>query len=874
MIPLWLLTCQAIWSALPTNPSPAASHRVPLPVSKFTFSEAEDQDFDSQPDEWVRRKGPGFPRYVTTGIDKTAGVADETSLVFKANSGAATYYSPLIPIDQLHTYHFEGRIRTEGMRHDAAMLTVSLLDHARRRIHRVSTRPVMGTHAQWVPVHVGPIDPDDDVRFAVIGCHLVPGAGEQHDIGGKVWFDDLTLGQLPRMHLESNFIHHFRDGGAPLKVRCEVSGLDAGHRYGMELSLRDDLGNTIHATRETLTADPPIDPLTRHLMDYLEPQSVGWEVKSQPPGYYSVSAILHRDGEPVEEQHTTMTVLQLIDKPRPLGEFGWSLSSELGRLERKELPQIAAQAGINWLKYPMWRAIREDDPQAAGEVAEMLDRLNSTGVIPIALLSDPPPAIRSQFSRNWQGVSEVFGLSTAFWKNSLEPIVARYSSTIPYWQLGGETDTSFLGLQTLPPTLTTVRDEFRNISLKASIGVTWRWETPDPDSPAAFLSMTAPETMSAETLTKQITSVNNDWQQHWVLIRLSQLPTSSKEDRAAELTRLMIAAKMAGAKHIFVDDVYNPQCGLLHETGAPTELFLPWRTVALALQQTEHLGPVAWPGGSSNAVFVRGHEACVVAWNAVEVTETAYLGERPIECDLWGRQKPLMPDPETREVTFTVGPIPKLFLNCSAPVLKWMLTAKFEVGQARSEYGGHHDAILIRNPFPQGVSGEVTLDLPPDWEAEPQEWKIAASTGESLRLPLFMRLPPNANLGDQPTTLHFRIDADRPYRFRVNRPYAVGLGDVALEVIDRKLPDGRLEIEQILTNRTAPPETLNFRCSLFIPNVRRQRLQVTKLGQGSDHKFYYLPNADQYRGQELWLRLEQDGGRRVMNYRWKLGEDW
>jgi hypothetical protein len=67
----------------------------------------------------------------------------------------------------------------------------------------------------------------------------------------------------------------------------------------------------------------------------------------------------------------------------------------------------------------------------------------------------------------------------------------------------------------------------------------------------------------------------------------------------------------------------------------------------------------------------------------------------------------------------------------------------------------------------------------------------------------------------------------------------VGLGDVTLEVVvDRKLPDGRVEIEQVVTNRTDPVEVLDFRCSLFVPDARRQRVQITKLGQGQDRKFY------------------------------------
>lgn len=103
-------------------------------------------------------------------------------------------------------------------------------------------------------------------------------------------------------------------------------------------------------------------------------------------------------------------------------------------------------------------------------------------------------------------------------------------------------------------------------------------------------------------------------------------------------------------------------------------------------------------------------------------------------------------------------------------------------------------------------------------------------------------------LGSQMTILEFDIVSDRPRRFRVYHPYQVGTDDVTIKVIETELPDGGLEIEQVVTNRTSPPEALDFRCTLFVPGERRQKLLVTKLGQGEDRKFYRLPNAAKLRG--------------------------
>jgi hypothetical protein len=92
-------------------------------------------------------------------------------------------------------------------------------------------------------------------------------------------------------------------------------------------------------------------------------------------------------------------------------------------------------------------------------------------------------------------------------------------------------------------------------------------------------------------------------------------------------------------------------------------------------------------------------------------------------------------------------------------------------------------------------------------------------------------------------------------------------------VTETRLPDGRLEVVQTITNRTNPTETLNFRCDLFVPGAQRQRQYVVKLGPGRDTKRYYLAGADELAGKELWLRAEQENGRRVLNYRWTVGKD-
>ena len=81
---------------------------------------------DGNPDDWTRRKGPGFPNYVESRIDRHHGQHERASLRINANGGLATIYSPVNErvgrIDALHSYVFEGFVRTQWLQHDAALI--------------------------------------------------------------------------------------------------------------------------------------------------------------------------------------------------------------------------------------------------------------------------------------------------------------------------------------------------------------------------------------------------------------------------------------------------------------------------------------------------------------------------------------------------------------------------------------------------------------------------------------------------------------------------------------------------------------------------------------------------------------------------------
>lgn len=869
-----LLTCYlALLNGLPVEGNLVEDT---LPILSYSFETDQDRDFDDMPDDWSRRKGPGYPQYVQVSIDRNQGRTGSQSLHIGVNGGHATIYSPPQKIDGDHAYVFRGYIKTQRLKYDAAMVSISFLDHKRQRVQHFVSRPVTGTHQDWVEVTLGPLTPDPNVRFIVIGCHVAH--NNLKDISGDIWFDDLWVGSLPQLDILNNYHRHFVDHDAEIRVSSRISGLNPKNKYRLDLELIDSSNRKIASSALDLVTDPDDvkgAPNSR-LLDGNNHTEV-WRLKPMEYGFYEVRSKLVRDEKAILEKKTSFAVIDLVN-PRPQGEFGWAISEEHDQLPVSELPDIAAQAGINWIKFPLWNVMASTDIHHSSRIAEMLDQCSNQGITPVGLLNHPPRDLRSQFAKDWQGVSGIFTMPASFWSPSLEEVFARYTSLVNYWQLGGDEDKSFIGMQNLTETLKNVKSQLDLIGRDTHVGIHWDWKTPLPENHMthSFVAINNEDRLNAAELAVELQKVKlgSGMGPHWVT--LTPLPKTGyePEERAIDLVKRMVTAKYMGADAIFASSVFDEQHGLLNQNGSPTLLFLPWRTVSLALQGAKYIGSFNMPNKSSNFVFARDQEAIAVVWNEEPTEEEIYLGENAYATDVWGKRILLERDETTRRHKLLVTRSPIILRKCNQQVAYWRLAAQFEKGKSKSEYGGHADAVLGKNTFSQSVQGKAVLNVPKGWEVEPREWTFNAGTGEDFRLETFMTLPTNASLGKKDVSIDFDIFAERKYSIRVHRPYHVGLGDIVIKVTDRKLEGNVLEIEQIIVNNTSPLETLQFRCSLFIPSMKRMQRFITELKNGQDRKLYYLPNADRLKGKELWIRAEQVNGRRILNYRWTVGENW
>lgn len=847
----------------------------PVEAAQFSFEWDEDRDFDGQPDDWARRTGSGFPQYIGIEIDRQVAFDGQHSLRIDVEGGQAAYYSAPAIISPHHSYVFSGRVRTFGLKHDAAMVSLSFLDARRDRVQRVLSVPVSGSSDDWVEVNLGPVMPRAGVRYVVVGCHLVH--DDEYDYRGNVWFDALSLRMLPRLTMTTNFDELFGSGGRNLEVDTEISGLDLEGEYELTLLLED--ASYVEKDRNIFRLNDL--EASANEADGSAPKSIRWTLRPPEAGFYRLHAVLRREGETILEKATSIAFLERPGEQLSMSEktnFGWSIENWPEQADPEHLLAAAEAAGIGWIKLPLWNTVHEGDVGGArsAKVAELIHELKRRGIRTVGVLGDPPRSMRRKFADDWNGVAEVFTMPPDFWMPSLEPVMARYSSLVHHWQLGSETDRSFIDYPQLPTLLDELKRHFDRLGRDTQLGAHWSWDRSLPARSGAdrpFLSLSSIPPLEAQELQEILNRSKTSGFDRWALLRpqprgldLSQTERKRELDqRITELMKRIVAAKIGSANVVFAADVFHQRLGLLNDDASPSELFLPWRTWASALDGAEYLGSLRLPKQSTNHVFLKGDEAVICVWAEQSTTEQIALGKDLYLVDVWGRTRELEVKDRLKQIP--VSPLPILLRGASAQLAKFRLDCRLEKGVMPSSTAEFQEFLTITNPFDQGLTGECEIRAPREWEVRPREVRFSLKRGETARFPIIIRLPGHQSLGPAPMHFEFKVDGESVDYVKVTRDIVIGLGDVTIDVESKLLPSGSVEIRQKTANNTE--ETLTMNVSLYIPGQKRQRRRIANLQGGETNTITYrVPGADQLAGRTFRIRAEQIGGNRVLNKSW------
>lgn len=856
------------------GPSASIEGRYPEATEAFhcAFGEKWDQNYDGWPDNWSRRRGPNYPRYLSIEMIAETTPVGKHCLRIELDGAGAVAYSPPIPISSLYEYVLEGLVRTQGLQHDHAWLSLTFLDANQEEVSSCTSDKVRDTQG-WKKLRLGPVaSKDDRVRFVLIGLHLEP--GERADLKGSARFDDLWLGRLPRIALST---------GSPLQVfatkdipvTCTASGF-TGHDVSVTFFLEDVRGTILGSEEKRLelgmgevgegAASQPAGEL---------PPLIGtaeWRPPIPGPGFYRLYATMH--GRESPHHRPALSLVVLTPQRQPDGSaFGWTIAHGEKELPLPVLADLIGQAGVGWVKYPVWYD-ETSFPAKMARLVPFIESLGSQGIELVGLLT-PPEALRDQLARRRPlTVAEVFLQEPKVWYPTVELTLARMAVQVRWWQLGDDRETSFVDTPHLAEKIGRVKAELDRLGNDVNLGFGWNWAQSLPQgtggkAPWRFVALTAEPPLTPEKLGDMLDLTQETPLRRWVVVEPLPHEKHTLDARVDDLVRQLMAANIHHAQGVFVADPFHADRGLMNPDGTPGELFLPWRTTALALGGASFVGSNTLPNDSQNRIFMRPKDAVMIVWNDPPQKEVLYLGQNVRQLDPWGRLVTAAKEEEGQ--VLDIGPLPTFVLGLDPSIVRWRQEVAFAKTQIPSiPEIRHENALRMKNPTDETVAGTFRLLVPEGWKVEPQDVPFQLESHKSLEQPFKIVLADDVVAGPQKVRVEYTFHTDPPIRFCVYRQIEIGLGDVKVETDTRLDESGALEVDQRFINTT--DQAVNFRCHLYTPERRRQTTQVVNLGKGEDRKTYRLSDSKSLLGKTLWLRAEEIGGPRIMNYRFLVKE--
>ncbi|MHB1036934.1 MAG: hypothetical protein ACYC35_20120 [Pirellulales bacterium] len=862
---LTLLILSAAGAAPSDSPYPDA-----VELFRCRFNGPLDADYDGWPDHWTRKVGPAFPHYVEIKLADEPSPVGKRSLRIALDGSGGVAFSPPIEIGGAYDYAAGGLLRTEKLQYDQAFLSVTFLDANQRPLGTFYSTRLGKEAAKWSRASIGPVAGPAPARFAVIGLHLEPTT--KADLRGSAFFDDLWLARLPRVVFESNSPHNIYTDPAVIQLACRVTGFPKANPRAA-FTLEDAFGRVLLKVEQRLNEPQPTGKSTKaggQAPSGATPAkgeftgSTVWRPVVKEPGFYRARVVL--EGEQAGQARELSFVVVPARPVADSGEFGWSLPRDEPPLGAEALAEVLGQAGINWVKLSVWYG--ENQTARIARTVAMVERLSDRNIETVAVLADPPEELRRTLGRIGSLMAaEVFSADPKLWKKSLAPVIGPLGTRVQWWQLGDDRDASFVGYPGLAEKLGGVKKDLDQLGADVQLGFGWNWleAIPSPQkAPWRFLTLVDGPTSTREQMAAHFAAAKSDGVARWVVIEPLPRGRYATERRAADLVQRMLAAKASGAKAIFAADPFNTEHGLVNDDGTPGELFLPWRTAALALAGAEYQGTLELARRSSALVFVRGEDVVVALWNDKPVDEAVFLGENARQFDLWG--KAVRTATTARGPAFRAERLPTFIAGASEPIVRWSMAVALSPARLPSVSGQPHPAsIRIRNTLGRAITGQATVAAPKGWRVDPPQFEFKLASGGETSQPVEFTLPFDATSGPQDVRLDFEVAAKSPCRFSVDRRLEVGMGDIAIDIRSHLDAKGNLEIEQRFVNQTDQP--VSFRCGVLAPGRRRMETQVLKLGRGQDTKTYRFENGRELVGQTLRLRAEEVDGPRILNYR-------
>ncbi len=882
---------------------------------QWDFGRSDDEDFNSVPDGWLRRKGVKYPNYVKIEIaahdpllesnirsfdtamvkawrsvqalipsvsslppSLTDLIVDRFLLV-ELDGGLAEIQSPHMPTSQLFQYRFSCRLMTEGLKYDAAHASLVFLDAELKEVQVLDTPVITGT-TPWRRVEIDRVRPPQNAKHMCVRLIVSGSEDGIQDIRGRIGIDDIRIEPFPQLQITTDEPLGVYDLGKPIVATAKILGMPVDsslvefrlldhrgvelHRHQAEIHSSPDPSNAINSTKSSTKKNADGSP------------TATWTLPPITSGFYRIASAFVDDHSTSLATDTTIAVIEPLRIGEVAGPFGWALPQGSQGIDTRELTAWLTKLGVAWLKYPCWTA--PEDTVALERNAVLVGRMQSVGIQMVGVLDAPPTSELVHYEIQSPRDALIANLfrDRAVWQQRLEPIMSQLTLKVRHWQLGADDDQSFLGRPRLQEQVSSIRTGLQGFGQSIDVAISWPWMEPMLSAEESSWQATS-RTSDRNPLTAAELDATLDVEaraktgrepQTWLSLDAIDANRYERNTRIADLVMRMAAIRNHDVQLATIRDPYDSRFGLLREDGRPSDLLLPWRTSSLLLGDTRFVGTLSLQNGSNNQVFAGPSRAVVMMWSPTKKVEEIYLGKDVKQVDVWGHVSPVpVVDHAGHEAQrIETGPMPIFLIGVDATLLAFRMSVAIAETTLDSFLGQVQPLhVVYTNPTRDSMVGEMRIRHPDAWQVDSptRSWELLG--GKSATQGFDIVLGNSAMIGEYDIALDFQFQTTPPREITVYRKVNVGVAGLSVKLKSRITNDNELQVTVEMTNTS--PKALSYDCMLFPPPGRQyQRRYIRVAPMETTARDFFFSNGSELVGGRVLLRAVEQDGRRVLNY--------
>ncbi len=836
---------------------------------------------------------PQNPERIAAPVSKLLDTVVDRCFELQMDGASAEVIGPIVRLDPRYSYGLEALVQCAGLNGHRAWLELEMLDAKLQTVSSSTTEEVSGT-SDWQRVQC--INSQDHSEpFQAARVHIIVERNQSREFRGFVRFDSIRLNRVPRLELKSNLKMSVANSGQECEITCTAIGINNREENPtVRFQLLDELGHIVE--QESVLLVPAIDSRSEPsptaasdkgllvgtntfgtagtLASRTSNGQSKWKIRLNTPGHFTARVYLGKHASRIQGKSLPLAVVDTTAFDGE-GPFGWSLPAGLDHEQLRTIPQLVRTFGASSIKIPVWLDVNED-ADSIDQIAWLIERLQSQAVKCVGVIDQPPASQRKQFNDSTDRLPIVtIFQNKSIWEPLLAPILSRMTMKLSWFQLGNDDDHSFLANEQLTKTVSEVRASVQSYSQEVHLAIAWPWLNALPQGEvlpweATQLSL-RPELRTHE-LPSYVSDKSHVGTTKWLTFDLLSATQYSLLDRVRDMAERMAVMKKLGVTAAFVTKPIDPDVGLFNSNFEPQAISVPWRTLSQHIGSALYVGQIALPNRSENHVFQRGGEAMMLLWNETGTAEKLYLGPNVDAVDLWGRQVTVEQNRLASgavEQSIQVGPWPIILRGVDLAVARFRMEFQLGTASLKSLAGrGQSVPVTLRNPFGKAIRGTMELVAPSLVEQGQTTTLIQISPDQPLEKEYPLELRSDVSAGKHAVRFDFQVEADRTERFSTYHEFTVGFEDIDFQWQLQKVSDSVVHVRIAATNKGNAVTT--FQCKLFPPPYPYQHFQIANLMPGNSNREVLLQLPKVEDGAEYWIRCEEVGTRRMLNYRVKL----